>query len=416
MANGPAGVIEGFYGPPWTWDARLEVAAWCADRGMVDYVYAPKDDPKHRERWRDPYDVPELAGFERFAADGRLRLGFAISPGLSMAYDDATDRAALAAKVDQLVAVGAHLVVLALDDIPLGGGPQGEAHARLTAWLREHLDRRADLVLVPTEYVGTRSSPHLDALAAGVPADVPIAWTGRAVVNDAIAIADAHARSVSLQGRPPLLWDNYPVNDGLMGDRLFLGPLRGREAGLAAACSGYLANPMEQARSSLLPLASIAAFLRGDDPVQVWHETAADLGWLAFASACDTHQALDAVAAVAAGDLAPARRLFTDAAACAAPGIEDEAGPWLTQVRRDARLALQALDVLDGDRSIDTVLGMAARWQASRRSSVTVFGPRCSIRPVLGQAPDGTWRIEREAVEHDQNAIDDLVRMALDAL
>jgi len=173
---------------------------------------------------------------------------------------------------------------------------------------------------------------------------------------------------------------------------------------------------MVQARASLLPLASIAAFLRGDDPVEAWHETAADLGWLAFACACDTDQARDAVAAVAAGDSARARRLFTDAAACAAPGLEDEAGPWLTQTRLDARLALQALDVLDGDRSIDSVLGMAARWQASRRSTVTVFGARCSIRPVLGQAQDGTWQVERGAVQHDENAIDDLVRLALDKL
>ena len=51
------------------------MAAWCADRGMTDYVYAPKDDPKHRERWRDPYDADELAGFERFAAEAKPGLG-----------------------------------------------------------------------------------------------------------------------------------------------------------------------------------------------------------------------------------------------------------------------------------------------------------------------------------------------------
>jgi hypothetical protein len=147
-----------------------------------------------------------------------------------------------------------------------------------------------------------------------------------------------------------------------------------------------------------------------------WHDTAADLGWLAFACACDTDQARDAVAAVAAGDLTPARRVFSEAAACAAPGLEEEAAPWLTQVHRDARLALQALDVLDGDRSVDVVLGLAARWQASRRATVTVFGPRCSVRPVLSQADDGTWQVERDAVEHDANAIDDLVRLALAAL
>jgi hyaluronoglucosaminidase len=213
VTSGPVGVIEGFYGPPWSWDLRLEVAEWCADRGMRDYVYAPKDDPKHRQEWRAPYDADELAGFERFSEAGRLDLGFAISPGLSIDCDSTQDRAELAAKVDQVVAVGARCVVLALDDIPFGGGPQGEAHARLTTWLREHLDDRAELALIPTEYVGVRSTPHLDALAEGVPADVPIGWTGRAVVNDSITVADAEARAAALGDRPPLLWDN-PVNDG----------------------------------------------------------------------------------------------------------------------------------------------------------------------------------------------------------
>jgi hypothetical protein len=413
VTGGPVGVIEGFYGPPWSWDARVEVAAWCAERGMRDYVYAPKDDPKHRHDWRAPYEADELAGFERFASEGALALGFAISPGLSIDADDADDRAALAAKVDQVVAVGAERVVLALDDIPFGGGPQGEAHARLTTWLREHLGERASLSLIPTEYVGTRSTPHLDALAAGVPEDVAIGWTGRAVVNDSITVADADARAASLGGRPPLLWDNYPVNDAVMGDRLFVGPLRGREPGLADACAGYLANPMEHARASMLPLASIAALLRDEDPVAVWEATAADLGWLAFAHACDGEQAR---AVVASGDRGAMRALFGDAAVCAAPGLEEEAEPWLTQVHRDARLALTALDVLEGERGVDTVLGLGVRWQASRRSATTVFGPRCSVRVLIGQAEDGTWRVEPGAIEHDQSAIDALVRRALDAL
>lgn len=416
LPTGPVGLIEGFYGPPWSWDDRLALARWCAERGMTDYVYAPKDDPKHRERWAEPYTSDELAHFEAFAADGALALGFALSPGLSMDYDDVADRAALAAKVDQVVAVGARWVVLALDDIPFGGGEQGAAHARVATWLRDHLGDRARLALVPTEYVGLRPSPHLDELAAGVPADVPIAWTGRAVVNDSITRADAEARASSLGGRPPLLWDNVPVNDAMMGDRLFLGPLEGREPGLPAACAGYLANPMVQPRANRLPLASIAAFLRGYDPIVAWRETAADLGWLAFASACGTGDARAAVALAATGDLRPARALFTDASVCTAPGLEQEAEAWLTQVHRDAKLALAALDVLDGDRSVEKVLAVAASWQASRRAKVTVFGPRCSLRPVFGQAPDGTWEVDRSSVQVDQNAIDDLVHLALATL
>jgi hypothetical protein len=145
----------------------------------------------------------------------------------------------------------------------------------------------------------------------------------------------------------------------------------------------------------------------------VWEQTAADLGWLAFAHACDGEQAL---ATVASGDRAALRALFGDAAACAAPGLEDEAEPWLTQVHRDARLALTALDVLDGERGVDAILGMGVRWQASRRSPTTVFGPRCSVRVLIGQADDGTWRVEPGAIEHDRNAIDELVERALDAL
>ena len=74
------------------------------------------------------------------------------------------------------------------------------------------------------------------------------------------------------------------------------------------------------------------------------------------------------------------RRCSATPRVCAAPGLEDEAEPWLTQIHRDARLALTALDVLDGERGVDTVLGMGVRWQASRRSPTTVFGPRCSVR------------------------------------
>jgi hyaluronoglucosaminidase len=416
MSSGPVGLIEGFYGPPWSWPARHEVAAWAAERGMRDFVYAPKDDPKHRERWRDPYDDEELAAFGAFADEGALRLGFAISPGLSIDAGSHEDRAVLGAKVDQVVEAGATTVVLALDDIPFGGGPQGEAHAGLARWLHEHLAGRAALALVPTEYVGVRPSPYLDALASGVPPEVPIAWTGRAVVNDAIGVADAEQRAAALGGRPPLLWDNVPVNDGPMGDRLFLGPLQGREAGLVDACAGYLANPMVQPLASRLPLASIAAWLQGEDPQEAWATAAADLGWATFARCCDTREPHLAVAAALQGDPRPARALFEAAAACAAPGIEGEVEPWVRQVRRDGRLALAALDVLAGERGVTEVLGLALRWQASRRAEVTVFGPRCSVRPALGQADDGTWTVLAGAVQHDDNAVDTLVSAALATL
>src|SRR5213075_2612746 len=160
MAWHIGGIIEGFYGRPWTWDERADVMRFCHDRGMTHYVYAPKSDPLHRDAWRDHYDLDALDGFGRLAGENTLHVGFGISPGLSIDYDSDDDRAALTAKIDQVLGAGIKLVVLALDDIPFGGGEQGAQHAELTTFLRDELADRAELVLVPTEYVGTSSTPY----------------------------------------------------------------------------------------------------------------------------------------------------------------------------------------------------------------------------------------------------------------
>jgi hypothetical protein len=443
-------LIEGFYGPPWSWDARIDVMRWCHDRGMTHYIYAPKDDPLHRDRWRERYDRPMLDGFERLVASDSLRVGFAISPGLSIDYRSTDDRAALAAKIDQVVALGADLVALLFDDIPVRPG-LGPEHAELTTWLRDHLDGRADLILTPTEYTGTRSTAYLDALAIGVPDEVPIGWTGDTVVCDRITTVEAHARADSLGGRPPFVWDNYPVNDALMADRLFLGPLRGRDPDLGSACSGYAANPMVQPQASKPALASIAGYLRGDDPVGAWEADVAPLR--TFAEACDGSVPRQLVADLThslkpgtktdetrgakvpgfdGGALEALEVWLRDARSCEAPGLEGEADAWLEQVHAEAAAGVVAVKLLraladrdrpDGDpsdssgRSIDErALSLAFLWPPLRRSAVTVMGPRCSFRPVMAQGPDGDWVWRPAAIDDDQNAIDHLVRAALAGL
>lgn len=46
------GVIEGFYGTPWTHEQRLRGLAHFSDFGFNRYLLAPKDDPWHRYDWR----------------------------------------------------------------------------------------------------------------------------------------------------------------------------------------------------------------------------------------------------------------------------------------------------------------------------------------------------------------------------
>ena len=88
-----------------------------------------KDDPAHRLHWRDLYGPEELAGFEAMVADSGLVLGFGISPGLDIDAYSYDDRKALQVKVDQVVDLGAGLVMLAFDDIPFdpSGAPARRA-------------------------------------------------------------------------------------------------------------------------------------------------------------------------------------------------------------------------------------------------------------------------------------------------
>jgi hypothetical protein len=79
------------------------------------------------------------------------------------------------------------------------------------------------------------------------------------VVTSEITAAQAKEWGALLK-RKPLVWDNFPVNDGIPW-RLNLGPLRGRAPDLAGAVQGYFSNPMNQAEASKIPLQTIADYL-----------------------------------------------------------------------------------------------------------------------------------------------------------
>ena len=423
-----AGVIEGFYGPPWSETDRIAVGQWCSARGMTHYVYAPKDDPKHRHEWRAPYDEDELASFDRVIEGCGLQFGFAISPGLSMDYGSAEDRATLLAKLEAVMERGVSLVCLLLDDIPPRPG-LGEEHGDLCRWLHAQVEDRAELVLVPTEYVGVRPSPYLDALHERVPEAVPIAWTGRLVVNGTISAQDARARAAALGGRPPLLWDNYPVNDAVMEDCLFTGPLRGRDSALASELSGWIANPMVQPTASMLPLASVAALLRGEDPVVAWQTEADALGVRAFAEACDGEVPLGLARDVAAGVPGAIERMgeWLDASLAAVPTASPLAGevsPWVEQLEAEVDLCRAALRTLrqlarpdaDPQRAFAAAYPILAGWPKAKRGAASVLGRRFGFVPGFGQGPEATWNYDPSSLTDQPNATDIVCRAALDAL
>ncbi len=267
------GVIEGFYGPPWSHQDRLDMLRFMGKVGLNTYFYAPKDDPYHRERWREPYppaDLARLAELVRVGREAGVNVWFAISPGLSMTYSSDSDYAALLAKLDAVRAIGVRDVGLFLDDVPetlTHPEDRGRfhslaaAHAYLIKRLATDLDGRGmGLLVVQTAYTnvfGNRA--YLSELAPALPPSLPLIWTGTDVRPPAMTISEAREWGGWI-GRKPLVWDNYPVNDFAPG-RLFLGPITGRARDLQDAVNGYVANPMNQAHASMLPLWTIADYL-----------------------------------------------------------------------------------------------------------------------------------------------------------
>ena len=67
------GIVEGFYGEPWSHSARLDAIGFLAPRGLNAYVYAPKDDAKHRADWRVPNDAHSAQFWRGGSNDCRLR-------------------------------------------------------------------------------------------------------------------------------------------------------------------------------------------------------------------------------------------------------------------------------------------------------------------------------------------------------
>nr|WP_281199109.1 beta-N-acetylglucosaminidase domain-containing protein [Micromonospora pallida] len=85
------GTVEGFYGPPWTHAERLAHLEFSALVGLDTYVYAPKNDPYHRSRWREAYPAEDLAHLAELVERARvlgIRFVYAISPGLDMRFAD----------------------------------------------------------------------------------------------------------------------------------------------------------------------------------------------------------------------------------------------------------------------------------------------------------------------------------------
>lgn len=293
------GAIEGFYGSPWTHEERLDQLDFYGDVKMNTYIYAPKDDPYHREKWREPYPASTLAELDelvRRADENHVRFTFALSPGTSICYSDERDWAALTSKLQTMYDLGVRTFSLPLDDIDYTrwncagdeqryGAPSqqaaGQAQVDLLNRIQQEFidthDGAQPLQTVPTEYSDSQDSPYKRTIREQLDDRIEMMWTGIGVVPPEITVAQAQ-EAAAVWGRKVFVWDNYPVNDfDATEGRLLLAPYDKREPGLHEHLSGIVLNPMNQASASKVAEFGAADFAWNDlayDPVRTWHEAA----------------------------------------------------------------------------------------------------------------------------------------------
>ena len=279
------GVIEGFYGKPWTLEEHKDMFNFMGKHNMNIYIYAPKDDPYHRVKWAEPYPkeyLSELAELAKSALANNINLVFAISPGLSIDYRSDKHFRLLLEKCQQLQNLGVESFGLFFDDIPQ---EQTKRLAEFQADLANRLNKKLlasgseQLFFCPTLYHGSGENEYVQTLGESLAINIAIMWTGQDICSSVLTTEDTLKLSKILR-RPVLYWDNYPVNDLMMKPELHIGPYINRDRDLSNHCQGIVANPMPLVESSKISLSPIAAYL--DSPTNyapeiAWKEAIAEV-------------------------------------------------------------------------------------------------------------------------------------------
>ncbi|MCU6778081.1 beta-N-acetylglucosaminidase [Phocaeicola fibrisolvens] len=260
------GVVEGFYGTPWSHEARMHQIEFYGKNKMNTYIYGPKDDPYHSSpNWRKPYPEKEAAQIHELieqATRHEVNFVWAIHPGKDIKWTDA-DRDALIQKFEAMYQLGVRSFAVFFDDIS-GDGTEPVRQAELLNYIDNHFIQKkhdvSPLVMCPTEYNKSWSNVkggYLTTLGEKLNPSIHVMWTGDRV----IACIDKPTLDWinPLIKRKAYIWWNFPVND-YVRDHLLLGPVYGNAKGIQDDMSGFVSNPMEHAESSKIALYSVADY------------------------------------------------------------------------------------------------------------------------------------------------------------
>lgn len=294
------GMVEGFYGYPWSVQARVDWFEFAKKLKLNVFVYGPKGDPYHLGLWDEEYPdtVTEQERKQGVLTKDDIRvitteakkcnIDFvwvahpAMQRRLNMSSKATVDSEIdnrLLPKFDSLYELGVREFGIFMDDINISDAySQRETQPYLIDKTQRRLyevyntedaaeaDKVKPLFYTPTWYtygLGSSSTQNqcMDYFKrANVHEDVVICFTGDAVCGP---INNSSCENFATRtGRKPCIWWNYPVND-YADAQLFMDRI---DANFAVSTEtkdmiGVIANPMNQAEASKVAFFGVADFV-----------------------------------------------------------------------------------------------------------------------------------------------------------
>lgn len=285
------GTVEGYYGIPWSFEARQSQFRFYGRNKMNLYIYAPKDDPLHHgEGCYQPYPdskAYELAALVRCARENRVRFVWAIHPANTVNWAENEGRTqldGLCQKLEWMYKIGVRdFGVLVDDSFGEIGKPERQVQLCnyiLENFIRKHPDVNQELIMCPTGYNKSWTNEEfLNTIGDGLHKDIHVMWTGNTVVHD-ITLEGQQWVNPKVR-RPTFIWWNWPCND-FKPSRLSMGRTYGLDQSpeMKSQMSGFVANPMERAEASKVGLFGVASYTwntQGFNSEITWREGIARL-------------------------------------------------------------------------------------------------------------------------------------------
>lgn len=283
------GFIEGYYGNPWSVQDRVNLMKWGGYYKLNAYIYAPKDDPKHRNAWRESYTAEQIERQIKPQAvagnESKVRFVYALAPfydegeGLRPFRFDtdehyAEDLKVLEGRYLQVIDAGVREIALLADDARNWGNDNYLRLLRdLTDWLHE-LQQETNADGTP-KYEGLKDTlpycpamwtytGHGEAWYADMPSNVQIVMTGGRTFGFVTQeFSDSFVKNT--KGRAPFMWVNWPCTDPTMGVDWNYLAMGGQNTFLRSGLKsqsydGIVLNPMQQSEPSKQAIFTLADY------------------------------------------------------------------------------------------------------------------------------------------------------------